>query len=567
MEQVQFHLNDEPKRHKQEEKLKKKIYGIMLILFFVILSGIPNPCLFSQPIHPSRLRFEVTLQPSLQKEAVTGRLIVILSNAAKDKPSDLAIRSWRSSPFFGIDVENFEPGNTAHIDENVLGYPLKSLSDVPSGDYFAQALLITYSRFQRADGHVIWAHLDQWEDDFLSSGNLRSEVQPVHLDASEGYTVRLNLDRKEAPEEIEKDTKWVKHIKIRSRLLSESWGRPMFLGARVLLPKDYDTQPDVFYPVQYLQGWVFSNPHQFKEKSEIFNVWTSEDFPRFISVTFQHPCPYFIDSYATNSANCGPYGDAILTELIPYLEKHFRMIPKPYARVLTGRSTGGWTALSLQIFHPDFFGGVWCFDPDPVDFRYYVLTNIYEDDNAFSKETGWLTFERPMMRDVHGQVMLTMKQLSQMEAVLGSKGRSGSQLDAWQAVFGPVGEDGYPQSLWNKTTGAINHEVAQYFKEHYDLRYYLEKNWSWLGPKLKGKLHFLCGDMDNFYLNEAVYEMEAFLEKTKNPYYQGTFEYGRPRKGHDWRPFGRFDGKLERMMMEHVAETAPEGENTSSWRY
>lgn len=509
----------------------------------------------------------MSLQSSVRSEAVTGRLFVIISKRGKDKPSYLKIRSWRSSPFFGIDIENLEPGETAVIDENVLGYPLKSLSDIPAGDYYVQALLNVYTKFNRSDGHVIWAHLDQWEDNFRSSGNLCSEVQSAHLDPSKGDTIKLGLTRMEPSVEIEKDTKWIKHIKIQSKLLTEFWGQPMYLGARVLLPKGYDTHPDIRYPVQYLNGWVFTNPHYFKENSDFFKVWTSENFPRIISVTLQHPCPYFIDSYATNSANCGPYGDAIVTELIPHLEEHFRIIKKPYARVLYGRSTGGWTALSLQTFYPDFFGGIWCFDPDPVDFRHYILTNIYEDKNAFTKEFGWLRFERPFIRDLSGQVLLSMRQLSQMEAVMGSKGRSGSQLDAWQAVFGQVGEDGYPKPLWNKLTGEINQEVAQYFKEHSDLRYYLEKNWSWLGPKLVGKLHFYCGDMDNFYLNEAVYKLEEFLESTKNPYYQGSFQYGRPRKGHDWRPFGRFDGELERIMAEHVVKNAPKGENTSSWKY
>jgi len=196
-----------------------------------------------------------------------------------------------------------------------------------------------------------------------------------------------------------------------------------------------------------------------------------------------------------------------------------------------------------------------------------MLTNIYTDKNAFFIEHGWLRPERPMMRDVHGQVLVTLRQLSQLEAVLGSKGRSGQQLDIWQAAYGPKGEDGYPKPLWDKLTGEIDHEVALYMRERFDLRYYIEKNWSWLGPKLVGKLHISCGDMDNFYLNEAVYELEAFLEKTKNPYYAGSFHYGRPRKGHGWTPYGRNTGELEREMAEHITKNAPEGENTKQWKY
>jgi hypothetical protein len=372
----------------------------------------------------------------------------------------------------------------------------------------------------------------------------------------------------------------VKHIKIQSKLLTEFWGHPIYIGAIVLLPKGYEEHPDVFYPVHYKQGhFSLRPPNGFRTEPpeednprgrtgyEFYKAWTSEDFPRMFVVTIQHPCPYFDDSYAVNSANCGPYGDAIVTELIPYLEEQFRMIPKPYARVLSGGSTGGWEALAVQVFYPDFFGGTWPHFPDPIDFRYYMLTNIYEDENAFEFDYGWLKPQRPMMRDVHGQVLVTLRQLSQMEAALGSKGRSGQQLDIWQAVYGPVGEDGYPKPIWDKLTGKIDHEVAQYYKENYDLVHIIKRDWKTLGPKLKGKLHVYCGDMDNFYLNEAVYELEEFLESTKDPYYEGVFAYGRPRAGHGWSPFDRGTGEQEKAMADHITQNAPPGEDTSQWKY
>ena len=145
--------------------------------------------------------------------------------------------------------------------------------------------------------------------------------------------------------------------------------------------------------------------------------------------------------------------------------------------------------MALQVFHPEFFGGTWTFFPDPVDFRYYQLVNIYEDENAFFIERGWLKPERPMMRDGHGQILVSLRQLSQLEAVLGTKVRSGQQLDAWNAVYGPVGDDGYPIPLWDNLTGVINHDVAEYLRERHDLRYYLEKNWEKIGPHLVGKLN------------------------------------------------------------------------------
>jgi len=541
-------------------RLRKGIF-VCFITSLIIISGVftNESC---KQVPSSKLRFEISFPSSVHPEAITGRVFVMITKDEKREPR-LQAGSWsRSVPFFGLDVESMKPGEVAVIDESILGYPPKSLSEIPPGDYYVQGLVNIYTQFHRSDGHVIWAHMDQWEGQRFnrSPGNLYSEVKSVHLDPSSGYTIELSLDKVIPPVEVPEDTKWVKRIKIQSKLLTEFWGHPIYLGAVILLPKGYDTHPDVSYPVHYIQGhFSLRAPGGFREGSSYYKTWTSDDFPRMIAVTFQHPCPYFDDSYAVNSENCGPYGDAIMTELIPYIEENFRIIRKPYARVLSGGSTGGWESLALQVFHPDFFGGTWTFFPDPIDFRYYQLVNIYEDENAFTKEYGWLTLERPLMRDVHGQVLVTLRQMSQLEAVLGSKGRSGQQLDIWQAAYGPAGEDGYPKTLWDKLTGEIDSEVAQYYKK-YDLCHYIKENWSWLGPKLVGKLHLSCGDMDNFYLNEAVYELEQFLEKTKDPYYAGSFQYGRPRMGHGWTPYGRGRGLLEREMAEHITKNAPRGE-------
>jgi len=539
----------------------RKCVFVCFITSLIIISGVftNESC---KQVPSSKLRFEISFPSSVHPEAITGRVFVMITKDEKREPR-LQAGSWnRSVPFFGLDVESMKPGEVAVIDESILGYPPKSLSEIPPGDYYVQGLVNIYTQFNRSDGHVIWAHMDQWEGQRFnrSPGNLHSEVKSVHLDPSSGYTIELSLDKVIPPVEVPEDTEWVKRIKIQSKLLTEFWGHPIYLGAVILLPKGYDTHPDVYYPVHYIQGhFSLRAPGGFREGSSYYKTWTSDDFPRMIAVTFQHPCPYFDDSYAVNSENCGPYGDAIMTELIPAIEENFRIIRKPYARVLSGGSTGGWESLALQVFHPDFFGGTWTFFPDPIDFRYYQLVNIYEDKNAFTKEYGWLTLERPLMRDVHGQVLVTLRQMSQLEAVLGSKGRSGQQLDIWQAAYGPVGEDGYPKTLWDKLTGEIDSEVAQYYKK-YDLCHYIKENWSWLGPKLVGKLHISCGDMDNFYLNEAVYELENFLEKTKDPYYAGSFQYGRPRMGHGWTPYGRGRGLLEREMAEHITKNAPRGE-------
>ncbi len=517
------------------------------------------------------LRFEISFPASVHPEPITGRVFVIVAGREAREPR-LQVGSWMSqTPFFGKDVDQMKPGQPAVIDTGTPGYPAVSLKDIEPGDYYVQALLNVYTEFHRSDGHVIWAHMDQWEGQQfnLSPGNLYSEVRKVHLDRTAGYSVQLRLSKVIPAVRVPPDTDYVKYIKIESKLLSKFWGHPFYVGATVLLPKGYDSHADARYPVVYYQDhFNLSPPFSFRSGEGSFGQkWTSEDFPRVIVVNFQHPTPYFDDSYAVNSANNGPYGDAIMTELIPYLEEHFRIIRQPYARVLTGGSTGGWESLALQVYHPDFFGGTWTLFPDPVDFRKYQLVNVYEDDNAFQAPGySWMIPERPMMRTVEGQVVQTMRQMSQLEEVLGSRGRSGQQFEAWEAVYGPVGDDGYPKPLWNKRTGEIDHDVAAYMRDHgYDLSYFIRSNWKEIGPKLVGKLHFFCGDMDNFYLNVSLYKLEEFLKGTTTPAYGGSFDWGRPMKGHGWMPMSF--AELITEMAGHVREGTPAGEDAGVWQY
>ena len=142
---------------------------------------------------------------------------------------------------------------------------------------------------------------------------------------------------------------------------------------------------------------------------EFGKSWTSDGFPKFVAITWQHPTPYYDDSYAVNSANNGPYQDALLKELVPELEKRFHLIPEANARFLTGGSTGGWECAALQIQRPDFFGGAWCLYPDPVDFRRNQTVDIYADSNAFFPNNAQPPVpERSMSRTPEGQDLLVV---------------------------------------------------------------------------------------------------------------------------------------------------------------
>ena len=530
-------------------------------------------------------RFDVSYDKALGSGPLTGRVILVITKS--DRPEPRFQIGPNTMPMFGVDAEGLQPGQAVVVDQTTFGHPVENLSQLPAGEYFVQAMLNVYAKCERSDGRTVWVHWDMQGRFFNASpGNFYSDVQKLRLDPAAGYNVKILLNHVIPPDDPPKETKWIKRIQIKSELLSKFWGYPVYLGATVILPKGYDERSDVRYPVVYPQGYLGSPAYYFNEDPnsakqqeglrtssnvqpgyEFFQEWTSDKFPRFLLVTFVQPSPFFPDGYGVNSANNGPYGDALTQELIPAVEKQFRAIAKPYARLVQGASTGGWGSLGLQLKYPDFFGGAWVFNPDPIDFRRYLLVNIYEDENAFTAPgRSWIPAERPMRRSAEGQVNLTIRQVSNFEAVLGSKGRSGYQLNAWEAIYGPVGPDGYPREVWDKRTGKIDKEVALYMRDNgYDLRYFAEKNWATIGPKLQGKLHFISGDMDNFYLNLAVYLFEDFAKKSTNPKSDATFAYGRPLKGHSWHEKNFAD--MLRDMAEQVKRNTPTGDSRTWSEY
>ncbi|MEO1078368.1 MAG: alpha/beta hydrolase-fold protein [Pseudomonadota bacterium] len=536
-------------------------------------------------------------------EALDGRLLLFISNNDAAEPRFQVSNGPGTQLVFGVDVNGWQ-GEAVTIGAGAAGYPLESLAEIPPGRYRAQALLNRYELFTLADGRELLLPPDKGEGQLLERkpGNPYSKPVWVELEPAQAEKVTLTLDQVIAPIEPPEDTRYVKHIRIQSELLSEFWGRPTFLGAHVLLPEGFDEHPEARYPLVVSHGHFPKDFSGFRETppdedleceySERFDLpcynrtvqehawtfyreWTGPDFPRMLIVQIQHPTPYFDDSYAVNSANMGPYGDAITYELLPYIEEQFRGIGEGWARFLYGGSTGGWIALAVQTFYPDEYNGAFAACPDPIDFRAYALVNIYEDENAYFLEGDWKRIERPRSRTTLGQVTTTLRQVQQKEHVLGTRGRSGGQRDIWSTLFGPVGDDGYPQHLWDRETGVIDPEVAAYWREHFDLRHILERDWETLGPKLQGKIHLYVGEMDNSYLNNAVYLMEEFLESTSDPHYDGLVDY-EPRAGHCWNGDHERPNALSRLryhqmyvplILKRIDASAPEGADTTSWRY
>lgn len=473
-----------------------------------------------------------------------------------------------SQQFFGKNVLTWKPGEPAVITAAVYGYPVTSLAELPAGDYTVQALFNRYTTFHMANGHTLLLPADEGEGQQMTRkpGNFYSVPMHVHFDPHAAGTLDIELTKVIPPIPPPPDTKWIKHVRIQSKLLSRFWGQPMYVEAAVVLPDGYYTHPDAHYPLMLEQGHF---RYDIKDSFDrIKSEWLAGKLPKFLWVYIDTTNPYYDDSYAVDSANVGPYGSAITQELIPAVEKKFRGIGQGWARVDYGCSTGGWEALADQIYYPGFFNGAWGASPDPVDFRYFQIVNIYQDRNAYWLEGPWSPVPRPDQRNPDGSIVQTMARANHRELVLGTQGRSGDQWDIWQAVFGPMGADGYPANIWDPLSGKINHQVAQYWHDHFDLDVYLNKHWATLAPKLDGKLHVYVGDMDSYYLNNAVYEMQKLIESHHDPKITASFTYGRLQPH-------CFDGTYHQMteeqlympqMKARILATAPPGADMS-WNY
>jgi len=563
------------------------------------ISRIPPSIDYSAP-----LEFGISFDESVGTTPLDGRLILILTTREEPEPR-FQVGSGQAAPLvFGIDANGLAAGAEAVIDADVFGFPLESVALIPPGQYYLQAVFHKYETFNLASGQTVKLPMDRGEGQQWnrSPGNLYSTPQRVRVDPASTERIPIRMDEAIPPIEPPEDTEFIKHVTIQSELLSEFWGQPMQLGAHVLLPEGFDEHPEARYPLVIFHGhfpYDFGgfrteppdpslepdyssrfdvhgyNRIQQQEAYDFYQLWTGPDFPRMLIIEIQHPTPYYDDSYAVNSASQGPWGDAIMHELVPYIEEQFRGIGEGWARFTYGGSTGGWEALAVQVMYPDDFNGAFAACPDPIDFRAYTQINIYDDENAYYYDSQFKLTERPAFRDYLGTIDRTIREDNYLELALATNGRSGQQWDIWQATYSPMGDDGYPKPIFDKYTGEIDHEVAEYWRENYDLRYIMQRDWRTLGPKLEGKVFLYCGDMDNYYLNNAVYLTEEFLEDTTNPYYGGEVDYG-DRAEHCWNGDQNNPNHISRLryntmyvpkILARIEASAPRGADVTSWRY
>jgi hypothetical protein len=547
--------------------------------------------------------FRVALSAPAVDLATDGRVILILTPDGAKEPRFQVDAEALGTQVFGVNVDGLKPGGSAVIAPGVLGFPTEDLSAVPKGEYFAQAVLHKYRTYRLGNGKTVKLPEargagQNWR---LEPGNIISKPVKISFDPALAGEIPIALETVLPAIPEPKDTKFIRHFKIRSELLSKFWGTDTFIRGHVLVPRDFDSKTKARYPLVVNHGHFpddfggfretqpdpkltcvpnkrFNEPCynriEQQEAHDFYKRWITDDFPRMLIVEIDHSNPYYDDSYAVNSANLGPYGDAIMREFIPELEKRYRGIGQGWARFAYGGSTGGWEAMAVQVQYPDEFNGVFVGCPDPIDFRQTMVTNLYEDKNAYWNTGPFGRIAKPAKRNYLGHVSVTAEMENRLELVLGDHSRSGGQWDIWEAVYSPMGEDGYPQRIWDKRTGVINPAVAAHWRENYDLTHIMRRDWATLGPKLAGKLHIYVGDMDNFYLNNAVYLTEDFLKSAK-PAANAEIAYG-DRAEHCWNGDPTQPNAISRLryntmyvdkMLARMAKTAPAGADLTSWRY
>ncbi|KAJ9609419.1 hypothetical protein H2200_005746 [Cladophialophora chaetospira] len=491
----------------------------------------------------SGLAIQLSVANNFLNGTTDGHVTVMFAPSGTDPLEDTDVTS---SPnlFFGMNVFGVSAAKTMTLASTnainavtgVWGFPVVSLNDVPAGNYSVQAYFTKYEKVNRSDGSSISVHFPCGDgapnvDGF---GSLTTAVLNVSI-SGDPQSVDLVFNNITATEAFTgkeiggcsqgnyEDTENLKYVKIRSEALSKFWGRSMYVGANILLPAGYDpNDTETRYPVIYSQGHWPADAGPFRYPSANFSdAWDNGTIPaengkparptpKMIMVSFRHETPFYDDSYGVNTANLGPYGDAINDELIPYIEKNFKTIPEPYARIQIGGSTGGWISAASAIFRPDLFGACFSSYPDSLDFHRHQDIPLYTNTNAYLRANGSAI---PSIRDFENDtqvILATVAQENHWELTFGTQSRSSLQWDVWNTVFGVQALNGYPLEPWNKVTGEIYPYAVEYWK-HLDLANYIVTNWNNsrnLGKVLSGRLYIYVGTWDDYFLNEGVQEFQ-----------------------------------------------------------
>ncbi|HVK48459.1 MAG TPA: alpha/beta hydrolase-fold protein [Pseudobacter sp.] len=435
----------------------------------------------------SAQQIKVSYSSQNTAERFSGNVFLYLSKENHEPKSGYV--GLTSFPVYRIQVKNIKPGETVTFNDAAVSYPVK-LSDLERGEYYAQA---------------VWDKNTGEHSIAETVGNIYSKPSKFNFNKKTDAAFSLSCTET-VKEKTFVETDYSKELKVSSKLLSNFYKRPVTINVAVALPAAYLKEPDRKFPVLY---YVTGFGGDYRRMSGYKNPENFMDTVPFIRVVLDGNCPTGHSVYA-NSENNGPWGDAMVKELIPAVEAAFRC---DGGRVLMGHSSGGWTVLWLQTQYPTVFAGTWASAPDPVDFRNFSGVDIYSEKNLYYGKDSSLRW----IATVAGRFpWISMKQMTQMEHVI----NRGEQMQSFDAVFSQRKADGSPRNLVNAVTGEIDPETVSHWKQ-YDICQFLKNNWSSVQANLQGKVRISTGEQDNFFLNQAVH----LLEKETKDLNTG-FEYG-----------------------------------------
>lgn len=470
--------------------MRRQKPSIKAIIFVFVVLGFA-----SAPRPPAsaaeRIRFRVSINAALAPGAVSGRLLIFMTS--QTKPSEMIEPDFlnpRDVFLTGVEVQNLSPGKAVEVDPDTLAFPAP-FSTALAGDYQLMALLdVNHSYTYNGAG----------------PGDLYSAISTIRsLNPSPSQTIELMLTKR-VPERKVSDTDTVKLITFESPSLTAFWGRPIEMQAGVVLPPSYGKSNTQHYPAVYdVHGYGGTHLSAWRRGPALVKQMAEGKTPEMIYVFLNASFPLGHHVFA-DSVNNGPWGRALTAELVPYLEKQFRMDAKPSGRLLTGHSSGGWSTLWLQVNYPDVFGGTWSTSPDPVDFHQFTGPDLTKTppQNFYRGQDG-----KPYnLVRYHGREIMTLEDYARLERV---EGYFGGQMASFEAVFSPRGADGQPMPLFDRDSGRIDPFVQKAW-ERYDIARLLRQNWATLGPKLQGRLHIIVGTTDTFHLEEAVYLLRDTLK-------------------------------------------------------
>lgn len=459
--------------------------------------------------------FRVKFEAGVRGEAASGRLVVYLvKEGAKvegDEPADGPFFE-EPQPMFGVTVSGVKPGEWITVDAESLEETAANqaskprsfrgpINELPVGSYRVQAVL----DMKRENS--------SWRRE---AGNLYSAVKTVKVnaDGAKNGVTEIVLTKAISASDVRlKVPKGagtpVEYVEVKSELLSKFRGRDVMMRAGVVLPNGYDAKREGGYAAVYEVPGFGGNHEDARHVMRVLGSGTSP-----ASILSQNTFWIVLDPEGPNghhlfadSANNGPVGEALVTELIPTLEKKYNLAASAKARLLRGHSSGGWSTLWLATRYPQTFGGAWSSSPDPVDFRKFQLVDLYRDLNAYTRDSKAVPSYRSK-----GQVRMTIAEENAMEDVLGPDNTSGQQWDSWFAAFGPKNERGNPAAVWDAATGVIDHVIAEQYVA-FDIADRMKKEPAKLGPLFKQRVRLIVGDQDNYFLNEAVAMLKAQVDR------------------------------------------------------